>query len=41
MRKKQSELFDTAAKKSLKFTVAGDAGFAAVLQDAMQHKQLT
>ena len=33
MRRKQSELFDTAAKKSLKFTVAGDAGFA-LLQEA-------
>ena len=33
MRKKQAELFDTAAAKSLKFTVAGDAA-AAVLQDA-------
>ena len=32
MRKKQSELFDTAARKSLKFTVAGDAGLA-LLQD--------
>ena len=33
MRRKQSELFDTAARKSLKFTVAGDAGFA-LLQEA-------
>ncbi len=34
MRKKQSELFETAATKSLKQTVAFDAG-AAVLQDVM------
>ena len=37
MRKKQSELFDTAAKKSLKYTVAGDAA-AAVLQDVAAQK---
>ena len=34
MRKKQSELFESAAKRSLKQTIALDAG-AAVLQDVM------
>ena len=37
MRKKQSELFQSAATKSLKYTIAGDAA-AAVLQDAAAQK---